>query len=83
MNLRDYISQWVGGEVLAFCGQVKFRGVLREILEGDYLVLTDVAIINPASSETVEYAICVLNMGEVSGVAHEEAVGRGGAGEEY
>ena len=81
MNLKDYVSKWVGSEILAFCGPIKYRGILSEVLEGDFLVLKNVAIISPG--ETAEYTECVLNVEEVSGIAHDEAVGRGEAFEEF
>jgi len=83
MDLRDYVSKWQGTEILAFCGPVKYRGILSEVLEGNFLVLRNVAIINPAASETSEYSSCILNMDEVSGLAHEEEVGKGGIPEEF
>ncbi|MHB8896534.1 MAG: hypothetical protein ACYC99_15330 [Candidatus Geothermincolia bacterium] len=78
MDLVSYVSQWKGQEVVAFCGPVKYRGTLDSVLEGGFMVLTRVAIMNPAAGETSEYVSCVLNMSEVSGLAHEEVVGRGG-----
>jgi hypothetical protein len=78
MDLVSYISQWKGQEVVAFCGPVKYRGILDSVMEGGFIVLNGVAIINTAANETSEYVNCVLNMAEVSGLAHEEVVGRGG-----
>ncbi len=78
MDLDSYISQWKGGEVVAFCGPIKYRGTLQGVIEGGFLVLDKVAIMNPAAGETSEYVSCVLNVSEISGLAHEEVVGRGG-----
>jgi hypothetical protein len=33
---------------------------------------------NPMAQETLEYKSCVLNIDEISGIAIEEVVGRGG-----
>jgi len=82
MDLVSYIGDWKGNEVIAFCGAVKFRGILSEILDGGYLVLTNTAVIHPASQETSEYEVCILNVAEVSGLASEEVVGRGVEGVE-
>lgn len=78
MDLVAFVSQWIGSEVQAFCGPIKYRGTLDSVLEGGFLVLKKVAIMNPAVGETSEYVMCVLNIAEVSGLAHEEVVGRGG-----
>jgi len=78
MDLVSYVSQWKDQEVVAFCGSVKYRGTLDSVLEGGFLVLSRVAIMNQAAGETSEYVSCVLNMSEVSGLAHDEVVGRGG-----
>ena len=78
MDLVSYVSQWKDQEVVAFCGSVKYRGTLDNVLEGGFLVLSKVAIMNQAAGETSEYVSCVLNMSEVSGLAHDEVVGRGG-----
>jgi hypothetical protein len=78
MDLVSYVSQWKDQEVVAFCGSVKYRGTLDNVLEGGFLVLSKVAIMNQAAGETSEYVSCVLNMSEVSGLAHDEVVGLGG-----
>ena len=77
MELQDYVEKWKGKEVVAFCGPIKYRGTLVGVLEGGFLVLNSVAIMNPAANETSEYANCVLNVSEISGLAYEEVVGRG------
>jgi hypothetical protein len=78
MDLIAYVNQWKGQEVVAFCGPIKYRGTLEGVLEGGFLILNRTAIMNAAAGETSEYVTCVLNMSEVSGLAHEEVVGRGG-----
>ncbi|MBU1671003.1 MAG: hypothetical protein KKF41_06850 [Actinobacteria bacterium] len=84
MDLTAFVGQWRGQEVVAFCGPIKYRGMLESVLEGAFLVLTNVAVMNPTAGETAEYETCVLNVAEVSGLAYQEVVGRGGAAsEEY
>lgn len=87
MDLSGFMQKWRGKEVIAFSGQVKYRGVLSDILEGGFLVFDSVAIINPGGAETSEYAeydVCVVNVAELSGLACEEQVGRGAESvEEY
>lgn len=78
MEISDYLGEWKGKEVAAFSGPVKFRGILSEIMGGGFLLLTNVAIMNPTAQETLEYESCVLNIDEISGIATEEVVGRGG-----
>ena len=78
MELDSFVGQWKGKEIVAYCGQIKYRGVLMEIMDGGFLVLGGVAVVNSASKETAEYESCILNMSEVSGIAHQERVGRGG-----
>ena len=78
MDLSGFVGQWKGKEVVAFCGPIKYRGILADILEGGYLVMNSVAVMNPAAGELSEYKNCVLNMAEVSGLVNEETVGRGG-----
>jgi hypothetical protein len=78
MDLIAYVNQWKGQEVVAFCGPIKYRGTMEGVLEGGFLILNRAAIMNAAASETSEYVTCLLNMSEVSGLAHEEVVGRGG-----
>jgi len=80
LDLVAYVAQFRGQEVVAFCGPIKYRGTLESVLEGGFLVLSHTAIMNPSASETSEYVTCVLNMAQVSGLAHEEVVGRGGPG---
>lgn len=78
MDLVSFVSQWKNTEVQAFCGPIKYRGTLEEVLEGGFLVLGKCAVMSPAAGETSEYVTCVLNVAEVSGLAREEVVGRGG-----
>ena len=82
MDLTSYIQQWKGKEVVAFCGPVKYRGTLSDVLEGGFLVMSNVAIINPGANESSEYMDCVLNVAEISGLAYQEVVGRGAEGPE-
>jgi hypothetical protein len=77
MDIVSYIEQWRGKEIVAYCGPIKYRGLLEDILGDGFLVLYKVAIINPAAEETSEYEKCVLNINEVSGIAFQEVVGRG------
>ncbi len=77
MDVASYLQQWKGQEVVAFCGPVKYRGILGDVLEGRFLVMTGVAIMSPAG-DTSEYAQCLLNISEISGLAYQEVVGRGG-----
>jgi hypothetical protein len=77
LDLISYIAQFRGQEVVAYCGSIKYRGTLENVLEGEYLILGKVAIMNPSSSETSEYVTCILNMAEVSGLAYQEVVGSG------
>lgn len=83
MDFMDFAGHWKGREVVAFCGPVKYRGILREILDGGFLILENVAVIIPAGQETTEYESCILNVAELSGLACEERVGRGEGVEEY
>ena len=82
MDLIAYVNQWKGQEVVAFCGPIKYRGTLEGVLDGGFIILKSAAIMNAAAGETSEYVTCVLNMSEVSGLAHEEVVGRGGTNPE-
>ena len=77
MELAAYLAQWKGQEVVAFSGPVKYRGILDGVLEGDFLVMTNVAIMNPTAGESSEYVTCVLNAAVISGLAYQEVVGRG------
>jgi hypothetical protein len=77
LDLSEYIGQWRGQEVVAFCGTIKYRGTLEGFLEGEYLVLDKTAVMNTATGETSEYQTCVLNVAEVSGLVYQEVVGRG------
>jgi len=77
MDLTSFLERWKGKEVVAFSGPVKFRGTLSDSLEGGFLILTGVAVINPGAQETAEYEDCVLNVADVSGIVCEETVGRG------
>jgi hypothetical protein len=84
LDLLAYVGQWQGQEVMAFCGPIKYRGTLDGVLDGEYLVLSKVAVMNTTAGETSEYVTCVLNVAQVSGLAYQEVVGRGGVGpEEY
>ncbi len=78
MELAAYLSQWRGQEVVAFSGPVKYRGTLDGVLDGGFLVMSNVAVMNPTAGELSEYVTCVLNTAEVSGLAYQEVVGRGG-----
>jgi hypothetical protein len=78
MDLTSYLEQWKGKEVAAFCGPIKYRGILSELMGDGFLLLTNVAVMNPMAQETLEYKSCVLNIDEISGIAIEEVVGRGG-----
>lgn len=80
MDLLAYVGQWRGQEIVAFCGPVKYRGTLDSVLEGEFLVLNNAAIVNPSAGETAEYVTCVLNVSQVSGLAYQEVVGRGAEG---
>lgn len=80
MDLIAYVGQWRGQEIVAFCGPVKYRGTLEGVLEGEFLVLGNAAIVNPSTGETSEYVTCVLNVSQVSGLAYQEVVGRGAEG---
>lgn len=82
MDLISYVGQFRGQEVVAFCGPIKYRGTLESVLEGGFLVLSKVAIMNPSAGETSEYVTCVLNIAQVSGLAYQEVVGRGSNGAE-
>ena len=82
MDLVAYAGQWKGQEIVAYCGAIKYRGTLEGVLEGEFLVLSMVAIMNPASGESSEYVTCVLNVSQVSGLAYQEVVGRGADGPE-
>jgi hypothetical protein len=77
MDLASYLEQWKGKEVTVFCGPTKYRGILAELTGDGFLLLTNVAVMNPVARETLEYKSCVLNIKEVSGIATEEVVGRG------
>jgi small nuclear ribonucleoprotein (snRNP)-like protein len=84
LDLTAFIAQWRGQEVVAFCGPIKYRGILESVLDGTFLVMNNVAVVNPSAGETAEYQTCILNVAEVSGLAYQEVVGRGGAAsEEY
>ncbi|HEY5494619.1 MAG TPA: hypothetical protein VIK15_08480 [Candidatus Anoxymicrobiaceae bacterium] len=78
MDLVAYVAQWKGQEVVAFCGPVKYRGTLESTVENQFLVLSNVAIMNTTANEMAEYETCMLNMSQVSGLANREIVGRGG-----
>ena len=52
--------------------------VMGDILAGGFVTMTGVAVMNPAAGETSEFAQCVLNISEISGLAYQEVVGRGG-----
>lgn len=78
MDLISFVSQWKGQELVAFCGTVKYRGILDNALGDKFLILSKTAIMNTASNETAEYETCVLNIDQVSGLARGEIVGRGG-----
>jgi len=82
LDLVAYAGQWKGQEIVAYCGAIKYRGTLEGVLEGEFLVLSKVAIINSTSGETSEYITCVLNIAQVSGLAYQEVVGRGAEGPE-
>jgi len=77
MDLKSFVERWKDREVVAFCGPIKYRGTLAGVLEGGFLVLKSVAIINAGAGESSEYADCVLNVSEISGLAYQEEVGRG------
>jgi hypothetical protein len=78
MELSNYVGQWKGKEIVAFCGPIKYRGTLMDVMDEGFLVLGNVAVINVVARETAEYESCILNVSEVSGIAYEEQVGRGG-----
>jgi len=78
MDLTSYLEQWKGKEVAVFCGPIKYRGILTELIDSGFLLLTNVAVMNSVSQETLEYKSCALNIDEISGIATEEVVGRGG-----
>lgn len=77
MDFNKYVEQWKDKEVIAFCGSVKYRGVLADVLDGGFVILSNVAIVNPVVQETSEYDNCVLNISQISGLACEEFTGRG------
>jgi hypothetical protein len=79
MDLTSFVSKWKGEEVVAFAGAMKYRGTLEDVLDQGFLVMSGVAVMNPAASETSEYVSCLLNTSEISGLAYQEVVGRGGA----
>jgi len=78
MELDSFLEQWKSREVVAYCGPIKYRGILMDVMESGFMVLSGVAVINSASRETAEYESCILNVAEVSGLAYQERVGRGG-----
>lgn len=82
MDFSSFIAEWKGEEVVAFAGQIKYRGTLQDLLDQRYLVMTDVAVMNLAAGETSEYVSCVLNINEISGLAYREVVGRGAEAQE-
>ena len=82
MDLSEYISQWRGQEIVAYCGTIKYRGTLEGFLDGEYLVLDKTAVMNTATGETSEFQTCVLNFSEVSGLVYQEVVGRGATEEQ-
>ncbi len=77
MDLKNCFRDWVGREIVIYSGSIKYRGILEEVLDDDFLILASVAVINQALKETVEYEECVLNVNNISGIAFEERVGRG------
>ncbi|MDD5448523.1 MAG: hypothetical protein PHO53_05095 [Actinomycetota bacterium] len=78
MDSKDFISQWIGEEILAFASSsIKYRGVLKDVLDGGYLVMEKVAVMNPVVNEMSEYETCIINLSEISGVSRQEIVGRG------
>jgi small nuclear ribonucleoprotein (snRNP)-like protein len=77
MDFGTFVEKWKDKEVVVYCGSTKYRGTLLGVLEDGFLVLKSVAIMNPSAGETSEYADCVLNVAEVSGIAYQEEVGRG------
>lgn len=81
MDLITYAGQWQGQEIVIFCGNIKFRGTLIGVLDDGFLVLNNAAIM--AGGDTTEYVTCVLNIDQMSGLAHEEVVGRGSAVDAY
>ncbi|PKQ27790.1 MAG: hypothetical protein CVT63_06190 [Candidatus Anoxymicrobium japonicum] len=77
MDIISMVEQWKGQEIVAFCGSIKYRGTLENVIDGKFFVLSRVAIMNPAAGETAEYETCILNADQVSGLANKEIVGRG------
>jgi small nuclear ribonucleoprotein (snRNP)-like protein len=77
MDFRTFVEKWKDKEVVVYCGATKYRGTLIGVLEDGFLVLKSAAIMNPSAGETSEYADCVLNVAEISGIAYQEEVGRG------
>lgn len=76
MDATGFIAQWVGKEIVAFSGNVKYRGILSDVLEGGFAVLQKVAIVS-TGQDTSEYESCIINLTQVSGIASEELSGRG------
>lgn len=78
MDSKDFISQWIGEEILAFTSSsIKYRGVLKDVLDGGYLVMEKAAVMNPVVNEMSEYEVCIINLSEISGVSRREIVGKG------
>ncbi|MBU4173366.1 MAG: hypothetical protein KKB90_11100 [Actinobacteria bacterium] len=77
MDFGTFVGKWKDKEVVVYCGPIKYRGTLIGVLEDGFLVLKSAAVVNSSVGETSEYADCVLNVAGVSGIVHQEEVGRG------
>lgn len=71
MDIKGYLEQFIGREIVAYGGRMKYRGVFDSFLDGDYILLSGVVVMNTSSQETSEFSSCVVNIKEISSIAFQ------------
>lgn len=71
MDLKGYLEQCKGREIVAYGGRMKYRGVLDSLLDGEYILLTGAVVLNTASQEMSEFSSCIINVKEISSIAFQ------------
>ena len=74
--MLEHIKGLLGKEIIAFCGNLKYRGLLEKVFDSGFPLIGNVAVTNQVTAETLEFDKCLLNLKEVSGIVSDDVMGR-------